>query len=189
MSLANGRPLLAMPGPTNIPDRVLQAMMRPAEELSSDSIVSLTETVLSDLKRVFRTDGETFVYAAKGHGGWEAAFTNVLSRGDRVLVLESGRFAVGWGEMARFIGVDVEVLPGSWRRAVDPAAVEALPSTALPVPGVGRSRWLVELIRARAGESADFELEACDDTGRLGLPPELVDRSVSADGWRRGASA
>lgn len=125
MSLANGRPLLAMPGPTNIPDRVLQAMMRPAEELSSDSIVHLTETVLSDLKRVFRTDGETFVYAANGHGGWEAAFTNVLSRGDRVLVLESGRFAIGWGEMAGFMGVDVEMLPGSWRRAVDPATVEA----------------------------------------------------------------
>jgi len=125
MSLANGRPLLAMPGPTNIPDRVLQAMMRPAEELSSDSIVTLTETVLADLKRIFRTDGETFVYAANGHGGWEAAFTNVLSRGDKVLVLESGRFAVGWGEMARFMGTDVEMLPGSWRRAVDPAAVEA----------------------------------------------------------------
>lgn len=125
MTLANGRPLLAMPGPTNIPDRVLQAMMRPAEELSSDSIVGLTETVLADLKRVFRTKGETFVYAANGHGGWEAAFTNVLSRGDKVLVLESGRFATGWGEMARFMGADVEMLAGSWRRAVDPAAVEA----------------------------------------------------------------
>lgn len=125
MTLANGRPLLATPGPTNIPDRVLQAMMRPAEELSSDSIVSLTETVLSDLRSVFRTEGETFIYAANGHGGWEAAFTNVLSRGDKVLVLESGRFAIGWGEMARFMGVDVEMLPGSWRRAVDPAAVEA----------------------------------------------------------------
>ncbi|WP_173044615.1 ImuA family protein [Bosea sp. ANAM02] len=88
-----------------------------------------------------------------------------------------------------------------WRREVDasdfgqPTAamtrwrVSVLPSTALPVPGVGRPRWLVELIRARAGDSADFELEACDDTGRLGLPAELVDRSVSADGWRRGASA
>ncbi len=125
MTLANGRQLLAMPGPTNIPDRVLQAMMRPAEELASDSIVNLTETVLADLKRIFRTGGETFVYAANGHGGWEAAFTNVLSRGDKVLVLESGRFAVGWGEMARFMGADVEMLPGSWRRAVDPAAVEA----------------------------------------------------------------
>lgn len=67
--------------------------------------------------------------------------------------------------------------------------VSALPSEALPVPGVGRHRWLVELIRARAGESADFELEACDDTGRLALPAKLVDRPVPAEGWRRGASA
>ncbi len=125
MTLASGRPLLAMPGPTNIPDRVLQAMMRPAEELSSASIVDLTESILADMKRVFRTSGETFVYAANGHGGWEAAFTNVLSRGDKVLVLSSGRFAVGWGEMARFMGADVEVLAGTWRQAVDPAAVEA----------------------------------------------------------------
>ncbi|PTM42700.1 aminotransferase class V-fold PLP-dependent enzyme [Bosea sp. 124] len=125
MSVANGRHILAMPGPTNIPDRVLQAMMRPAEELSSQAIVGLTESILVDLKRIFRTEGETFVYAANGHGGWEAALTNVLSRGDKVLVLASGRFAIGWGEMARFIGADTEVLAGSWRAAVDPAAVEA----------------------------------------------------------------
>jgi alanine-glyoxylate transaminase/serine-glyoxylate transaminase/serine-pyruvate transaminase len=124
MSVANGRVLLAMPGPTNVPDRVLQAMMRPAEELASKTIVDLTETLLGDLKRIFRTGGESFIYAANGHGGWEAALTNVLSRGDKVLVLASGRFAVGWGEMARFMGADVEVLAGSWRAAVDPAAVE-----------------------------------------------------------------
>jgi alanine-glyoxylate transaminase/serine-glyoxylate transaminase/serine-pyruvate transaminase len=123
MSVANGRAFLATPGPTNIPDRVLQAMMRPAEELSSHPIVSLTESVLADLKRIFRTAGETFVYSANGHGGWEAALTNVLSRGDKVLVLASGRFAIGWGEMAKFMGADVEVLPGSWRAAIDPDAV------------------------------------------------------------------
>ena len=125
MSVANGRHILAMPGPTNIPDRVLQAMMRPAEELASKTIINLTDSVLADLKRVFRTTGETFVYAANGHGGWEAALTNVLSRGDKVLVLASGRFAIGWGEMAKFMGADVEVMPGSWRAAIDPAAVEA----------------------------------------------------------------
>jgi alanine-glyoxylate transaminase / serine-glyoxylate transaminase / serine-pyruvate transaminase len=124
MSVANGRALLATPGPTNIPDRVLQAMMRPAEELSSKPVVDLTETLLHDVKKVFRTKGETFIYAANGHGGWEAALTNVLSRGDKVLVLASGRFAVGWGEMARFMGADVEILAGSWRAAVDPVAVE-----------------------------------------------------------------
>ncbi|RXT55748.1 aminotransferase [Bosea sp. Tri-44] len=124
MSVANGRALLAMPGPTNVPDRVLQAMIRPAEELSSTTIVDLTETLLGDLKAIFRTTGETFLYAANGHGGWEAALTNVLSRGDKILVLASGRFAVGWGETARFMGAEVEVLAGSWRAAVDPAAVE-----------------------------------------------------------------
>ncbi|RDJ24881.1 aminotransferase class V-fold PLP-dependent enzyme [Bosea caraganae] len=124
MSVANGRALLAIPGPTNIPDRVLQAMMRPAEELASKTVVDLTETLLADLKAVFRTKGETFLYAANGHGGWEASLTNVLSRGDKILVLASGRFAIGWGEMARFMGADVEVLAGSWRAAVDPAALE-----------------------------------------------------------------
>lgn len=124
MSVANGRALLAIPGPTNVPDRVLQAMMRPAEELSSKTIVDLTDGILADLGKVFRTTGETFLYTANGHGGWEAALTNVLSRGDRVLVLASGRFAVGWGEMAGFLGAQVEVLPGSWREAVDPAGVE-----------------------------------------------------------------
>ncbi len=66
--------------------------------------------------------------------------------------------------------------------------VSVLPSAPLPVPGVGRHRWLVELIRARAGESADFELEACDDTGRLAVPADLVHRPAAAEGWRRGAS-
>lgn len=66
--------------------------------------------------------------------------------------------------------------------------ISVLPSTPLPVPGVGRHRWLVELIRARAGESADFELVACDDTGRLALPADLVHRPAAAEGWRRGAS-
>lgn len=125
MSVANGRALLATPGPTNIPDRVLQAMMRPAEELHTQTIIDLTTTLLADLQRLFRTSGHTYLYACNGHGAWEAALTNVLSRGDKVLVLASGRFAVGWGEMASFMGVDVEVLAGSWNAAVDPSAVEA----------------------------------------------------------------
>jgi alanine-glyoxylate transaminase / serine-glyoxylate transaminase / serine-pyruvate transaminase len=125
MSLAHGRPLLAIPGPTNIPDRVLQAMLRPAEEIYTGPMVALTDSLLRDLKTVFGTRARTYIYAANGHGGWEAALTNVLSRGDTVLVLESGRFAVGWGEMAQFMGANLEILPGSWRAAVDPAAVEA----------------------------------------------------------------
>lgn len=125
MSVANGRALLATPGPTNIPDRVLQAMMRPAEELNAAAIVDLTATLLGDLQKLFRTSGQTYLYACNGHGAWEATLTNVLSRGDKVLVLASGRFAMGWGEMAAFMGADVEVLAGSWSAAVDPDTVQA----------------------------------------------------------------
>ena len=124
MSVANGRAFLSIPGPTNIPDRVLAAMMRPAEEIYSGPMVAMTDSLIADLKKIFRTKARTYIYAANGHGGWEAAFTNVLSRGDKVLVLESGRFAIGWGDMAGFMGADIEVLPGSWRSAVDPQKVE-----------------------------------------------------------------
>ena len=124
MSVANGRSLLAIPGPTNIPDRVLQAMIRPAEEIYSGPMVALTDSLLADLQTIFRTRGRTYIYAANGHGGWEAAISNVLSRGDKVLVLASGRFAIGWGQMAGFMGADVEVMEGSWRASIDPATVE-----------------------------------------------------------------
>ncbi len=124
MSVATGRAFLSIPGPTNVPDRVLQAMMQPAVEIYTGALIGLTDSLMRDLQKVFRTKARPYIYAANGHGGWEAALTNVLSRGDHVLVLESGRFATGWGEMAKFMGAEVEVLPGSWRAAIDPAAVE-----------------------------------------------------------------
>jgi alanine-glyoxylate transaminase/serine-glyoxylate transaminase/serine-pyruvate transaminase len=123
MTVAAGREFLSIPGPTNIPDAVLQAMHRPAIDIYSGDMIELTHTLLEDLPKLFRTSGKTYIYAANGHGGWEAAVSNVLSRGDTVLVLESGVFAVGWGDMARMMGAKVEVLKGDYRRAVDPAAV------------------------------------------------------------------
>jgi alanine-glyoxylate transaminase/serine-glyoxylate transaminase/serine-pyruvate transaminase len=108
-----------------IPDAVLQAMHRPAVSIYEGELEGITHSLLRDLKPVARTDGLPFIYIANGHGAWEAALTNVLSRGDKVLVLESGRFAVGWGEMAAALGVEVEVLRAAPRRAVDPKAVEA----------------------------------------------------------------
>jgi alanine-glyoxylate transaminase/serine-glyoxylate transaminase/serine-pyruvate transaminase len=125
MTVANGREFLSIPGPTTVPDEVLAAMHRPAVDIYTGPLIELTTSCLEDLKRLFRTRGRSYVYAANGHGAWEAALTNVLSRGDTVLVLDSGRFARAWGEMAKMLGVAVEVLPGDWRRAVDPAAVEA----------------------------------------------------------------
>jgi alanine-glyoxylate transaminase / serine-glyoxylate transaminase / serine-pyruvate transaminase len=123
MTVASGREFLAIPGPTNIPDAVLAAMHRPAIDIYSGDMLRVTHTLLEDLPRIFRTAGRAYIYAANGHGGWEAAVSNVLSRGETVLVLDSGLFAVGWGEMARMMGVKVEVLKGDWRRAVDAAAV------------------------------------------------------------------
>jgi alanine-glyoxylate transaminase/serine-glyoxylate transaminase/serine-pyruvate transaminase len=125
MTVRSGREFLAIPGPTPVPDEVLGAMHRPAIEIYSGALVDVTETCTADLGRVFATAGEIYIYAANGHGAWEAALVNVLSRGDKVLALESGRFALNWGDMAAMIGVDVEALPGGLRRAVDPAALEA----------------------------------------------------------------
>jgi alanine-glyoxylate transaminase/serine-glyoxylate transaminase/serine-pyruvate transaminase len=125
MVVRAGREFLAIPGPTTMPDEVLQAMHRPAMDIYSEQMVQLTDGLLRDLSRLFATKGKSYIYIANGHGAWEAAISNVLSRGDKILVLESGRFAVGWGNAAAAMGVDVEVLKGDWRCAVKPAAVEA----------------------------------------------------------------
>ncbi|WP_315781483.1 MULTISPECIES: pyridoxal-phosphate-dependent aminotransferase family protein [unclassified Bradyrhizobium] len=125
MTVRAGREFLAIPGPTTMPDEVLQAMHRPALDIYSKQMVELTDGIMSDLGRLFATKGKTYIYIANGHGAWEAVLSNVLSRGDKLLVLESGRFAIGWGHAARAMGAEVEVLRGDWRRAVRPAEVEA----------------------------------------------------------------
>ena len=125
MVVSAGREFLAIPGPTTMPDEVLRAMHRPALDIYSEEMVQLTDGLLRDLSRLFATKGKSYIYIANGHGAWEAVISNVLSRGDKVLVLESGRFAVGWGNAAAAMGADVEVLKGDWRRAVRPAEVEA----------------------------------------------------------------
>jgi len=125
MTVRAGREFLAIPGPTTMPDEVLQAMHRPALDIYSDQMVELTASLLADLTRLFATKGKSYIYIANGHGAWEATLSNVLSRGDKLLVLESGRFAIGWGQAAAAMGAEVEVLKGDWRRAVRPAEVEA----------------------------------------------------------------
>jgi len=125
MTVRAGREFLAIPGPTTMPDEVLQAMHRPALDIYSEQMVELTESLLADLSKLFATQGQSYIYIANGHGAWEAALSNVLSRGDKVLVLESGRFAIGWGNAAAAMGTEVEVLKGDWRRAIRPAEVEA----------------------------------------------------------------
>ncbi len=118
MTVRAGREFLAIPGPTTMPDEVLRAMHRPALDIYSDQMINLTDSLMSDLSKLFATKGKSYIYIANGHGAWEAVLSNVLSRGDKVLVLESGRFAVGWGNAARAMGAEVEVLKGDWRRAI-----------------------------------------------------------------------
>jgi alanine-glyoxylate transaminase/serine-glyoxylate transaminase/serine-pyruvate transaminase len=125
MTVRAGREFLAIPGPTTMPDEVLQAMHRPALDIYSDQMVNLTDSLMADLSRLFATKGQSYIYISNGHGAWEAALSNVLSRGDKVLVLESGRFAIGWGNAAAAMGAEVEVLKGDWRRAIRPDEVAA----------------------------------------------------------------
>ncbi len=125
MAVRAGRQFLAIPGPTNIPDEVLQAMHRPAIDIYAEPLIALTDSLLQDLAKVFATAGKSYIYIANGHGAWEAALTNVLSKDDKVLVLESGMFALSWGDAAKRLGVEVEVLAGDWCHAVQPEQVEA----------------------------------------------------------------
>jgi len=124
MTVRAGREFLAIPGPTTMPDEVLQAMHRPALDIYSREMIELSDGLHADLSKLFATKNRSYIHIANGHGAWEAAISNVLSRGDKILVLESGRFAVGWGIAAGLMGVEVEVLKGDWRRAVRPAEVE-----------------------------------------------------------------
>ncbi|HUD87827.1 MAG TPA: aminotransferase class V-fold PLP-dependent enzyme [Xanthobacteraceae bacterium] len=125
MAVRAGREFLAIPGPTNIPDEVLRAMHRPAVDIYAPALIALTDGLLGDLSRLFGTASRSYIYIANGHGAWEAALTNVLSKGDKVLVLESGKFAVDWGDAAGRLGAEVEIIKGDWRHAVPPEAVEA----------------------------------------------------------------
>ncbi|NDH03847.1 MAG: aminotransferase class V-fold PLP-dependent enzyme, partial [Marivivens sp.] len=124
MSLSNGRPYLAIPGPSVLPDRVVQAMMRPSPNIYQGELVDMTATILPDLKSVARTTGHVAIYIANGHGVWEAALSNVLSRGDKILVLVTGRFGHGWAEMARGLHLDLEVMDFGQQASIDLNQVE-----------------------------------------------------------------
>jgi len=125
MKVTRGRALFQNPGPTNIPDRVLRAMDRPAIDFIGREFAAITAECFAGLRSVFKTEQAIIAYAANGHGAWEAAMVNVFSPGDRLLLLESGHFSRGWAAMAEQLGLGVETLAGDWRQGVDPVAVEA----------------------------------------------------------------
>jgi alanine-glyoxylate transaminase/serine-glyoxylate transaminase/serine-pyruvate transaminase len=120
----SGRHFLQIPGPTNVPDRILQAIAAPTIDHRGPEFFALAKEVVAGMKRVFQTQHTVVIYPSSGTGAWEAALSNTLSPGDRVLMFETGHFASLWRAMADRLGLDIDFVPGDWRHGVDPARVE-----------------------------------------------------------------
>lgn len=119
-----GRHFLQIPGPTNVPDRILRAMDRPVMDHRGPAFAELGHKVLQGMKTVFDCSGPVVIYPASGTGAWEAALVNTLSPGDRVVMVETGHFASLWLKLARRLGIDAEVLETDWRSGAIPATIE-----------------------------------------------------------------
>src|SRR4051794_18718190 len=120
-----GRHFLQIPGPTPVPDRILRAMDMPVIDHRGPDFKELGLKVLSGIKTVFKTSSPVFIYPSSGTGAWEAALTNTLSSGDKVLMYETGHFASLWRAMAVKIGIAPEFIASDWRAGADPAKIEA----------------------------------------------------------------
>jgi alanine-glyoxylate transaminase/serine-glyoxylate transaminase/serine-pyruvate transaminase len=118
--IRRGRHFLQIPGPTNTPDRILRAMAAPTIDHRGPEFAELGHEVLAGLKTVFQTEAPVVIYPASGSGAWEASLVNTLSPGDAVLGFDIGEFSKNWADVARRLGLDVELMPGTWRRGVDP---------------------------------------------------------------------
>jgi len=120
----SGRHFLQIPGPTNVPDRVLRALAAPTIDHRGPEFGRLTKEVLAGLQQIVKTSGPVIVFPSSGTGAWEAALVNTLSPGDTVLMFETGQFATLWRGVATRLGLTVDFVPGDWRHGVDPGAVE-----------------------------------------------------------------
>ena len=121
----SGRHFLQIPGPTNVPWRILRAIERPTIDHRGPEFARLASEIFSGLKRVVQTTSPVIVFPSSGTGAWEAALVNTLSPGDRILMCETGHFATLWRELAARLGLVVDFIPSDWRSPVDPAAIEA----------------------------------------------------------------
>ena len=124
MTSPSGRHFLQIPGPSNVPDRILHAIGHPTIEHRGPEFQKLSEEVLLGARRIFKTSGPVVVYPTSGTGAWEAALMNTLSPGDKVLMFETGHFATLWSNMAKKFGLEVDFVPTNWRHGVDPQIVE-----------------------------------------------------------------
>src|SRR3954468_497332 len=120
-----GRHFLQIPGPTNVPDRVLRAIDRPTIDHRSPDFAALATSVLEGCRSIFQTSGPVLIFPSSGTGAWEAAIVNTLSPSDKVLMFETGHFATLWRQMAARWGIEVDFMPGDWRHGADPADIEA----------------------------------------------------------------
>jgi alanine-glyoxylate transaminase/serine-glyoxylate transaminase/serine-pyruvate transaminase len=199
MVVRAGLEFLAIPGPTTLPDEVLRAMHRSSVDIYAGPLLALTDSLMADLSRLFRTTGRSYIYIANGHGAWEAALTNVLSKGDKVLVLESGRFALSWGDQAKFLGAEVEVLRGDWNRAVRPDEVETRLRAdtersikAILVAQIDTSSGVVNDIEAigrairAAGHDALFMVDAVASLGCVPFEMDAWGVDVAMSGSQKG---
>ena len=118
-----GRHFLQIPGPTNVPDRILRALSQPTLDHRGPEFARLAREVLEGLKLLFKTSGTIVIYPSSGTGAWEAALVNTLSPGDKILMFETGHFATLWRNVALRFGLEVEFVPGDWRHGVDPVVV------------------------------------------------------------------
>lgn len=185
--LSAGRPYLAIPGPSVMPDQVLQAMHRPAPNIYAGELPDMMPQLVADLKRVARTEHEVAMYIGNGHATWEAALANVIAPGDRVLVLATGRFGHGWGEMAAGIGAEVETLDFGKSAPIDAARVsEALRADsahlikavlAVHVDTSSSARSDIKALRAAMDEAGHPALLMVDCIASLGCDV------FEMDGW------
>jgi alanine-glyoxylate transaminase/serine-glyoxylate transaminase/serine-pyruvate transaminase len=123
-SFRSGKHLLQVPGPTNIPDRVLRAMSSPTIDHRGPEFAEIVKRVLDRLKRIFKTTQPIIIFPGSGTGAWEAAIVNTLNPYDKVLMFETGQFSSLWAEQAKKFNIEVDLVPGDWRTGADPKIVE-----------------------------------------------------------------
>ena len=122
-SFKAGRHFLQIPGPTNLPDRVLRAMDRAVIDHRGPEFAEISKSVLEKLKSVFKTTAPVIMYPGSGTGAWESAIVNTLNVGDKVLFFETGEFSIRWYDQAKQLKIDAEIVPGDWRHGIDPKVV------------------------------------------------------------------
>ncbi|MCP5155399.1 MAG: aminotransferase class V-fold PLP-dependent enzyme [Ectothiorhodospiraceae bacterium] len=199
MSYQAGRHFLQIPGPTNVPDRILRAMDYPTIDHRGPTFGAIAREVLAEIRPVFGTAGPVVIYPSSGTGAWEGALVNTLSPGDAVLMSETGHFATLWYDLARRLGLEPELLPGDWRSGADPDRIEARlrEDSAHRIKAVavvhnetstGVTSRIAEVRRAidRAGHPALFLVDTISSLGSIDYRHDEWGVDVTVGGSQKG---